>query len=197
VYLRQVVDPEGSLMRRRHALAALCPILVILAALGSATGAAAGGGCHSSTETIASEGSSAVVKIDGCTYAPSITRVPVGTEVRWVNNSGQIHDVTGRRWQWQSRALGAGESYARRFTAVGVFPYSCSLHPGMAGMVVVDSPAVDAQLASDVEGPESESASESGAPDPPAGFVAAGGVGILLGTVFGGVVVSRRRRGPA
>jgi hypothetical protein len=44
VYRRQIVDPEGSQMRRRHALALLCPILVLLAALGSATGAAAGGG---------------------------------------------------------------------------------------------------------------------------------------------------------
>jgi hypothetical protein len=84
---------------------------------------------------------------------------------------------------------------------MGVFPYSCSLHPGMAGVVVVDASAVDAQLASDVEGPGSEPGSEpasgKAAPDGTSGFVAAGGVGILLGTVFGGVLVSRRRRGPA
>ena len=75
-------------MRRNdHLSLALLPFVLLLgwAAAGAAL---AGGGCHGGERTTATEGSATVVKIDGCTFAPTVTRVPVGAEVTFLNTSG-------------------------------------------------------------------------------------------------------------
>jgi plastocyanin len=179
---------------RRHArlLIASVPLLVVvgLAAAGVAT---AGGGCHAATEPIASEGNSATVKIDGCTFAPTITHVAVGTEVRFINASGVPHDVTGRKSAWASDTLDDGATYKHRFIEPGLYPYSCSLHPGMAGVVVVGSP--DLSLANDVQAaPVAPVAADVRAGDAMLPILAAGGLGILAGALVAGAVVSRRQR---
>ncbi len=124
-------------MRRHYRLLlATIPLLVLLGLAGVGV-ATAGGGCHAEVEAIPTEASATTVKIDGCTYAPTITRVPVGAEVRFINDSGQPHDVTGRKFAWGSGELSNGESFSYRFRTPGMYPYSCSLHPGMAGVVIV------------------------------------------------------------
>jgi plastocyanin len=180
-------------MRRRTALFLIVlPFLLVLgwAAAGSAL---AGGGCHKQVEAYASEASGATtIKLDGCTFAPSITRVPVGTEVKWVNAADQVHDVVGRKFEWGSEALANGQSFTHRFATAGVYPYSCSFHPGMAGMVVVGAPTADVQLTSDVQAPTTEpTASDTAGSMVP--IAAAGGLGLLGGLLLGGLIVSRRR----
>jgi plastocyanin len=133
-------------MRRRITLLLTGLPLVLMLGWAAAGAVLAGGGCHpeGATDTIAGEGSGTTVKLDGCTFAPTITRVPVGAEVRWINDSSSPHDVTGRRFEWGSEQLSTGDSFSRRFAEAGVYPYSCSLHPGMAGVVVVGAPATAA-----------------------------------------------------
>jgi len=137
-------------MRRRTALFIVTiPFLLVLGWAAAGT-ALAGGGCHGEDEATTTEGSSSVVRLQGCTFGPTITRVPVGTEVRWVNVAGQTHDVVGRRFEWGSEALDNGQSFTHRFATAGIYPYSCSFHPGMAGIVVVGGPAsADAALRRD------------------------------------------------
>ena len=68
-------------MRRRTALfLATVPFLLVLGWAAAGT-ALAGGGCHGEEEATTTEGSSSVVRLQGCTFGPTITRVPVGTEV--------------------------------------------------------------------------------------------------------------------
>jgi plastocyanin len=178
-------------MRRHYRLLIASVPLLVLLGLASAGVVSAGGGCHAEVEPIAKEGSSTTVKIDGCTFAPTITRVPVGMEVRFINDSGSTHDVTGRKSSWGSGQLDIGESYTHRFTAPGIYPYSCSLHPGMAGVVVAGSP--DLSLASDVQVVPSEPTASVSA-DATISIVAAGGLGLLAGALVAGGIVSRRRR---
>jgi plastocyanin len=180
-------------MRRTVRLSiALVPFVLVLgwAAAGVAL---AGGGCHTDPEPTATEGSATVVTIDGCTFAPTITRVHVGSEVRWVNASGAPHDVTGRKFVWGSDQLFNGDSYTHRFGTSGMYPYSCSLHPGMAGVVVVGAP-VAANEAVDIA-PVSATipAAPTSAGDSTLPILAAGGLGILAGALIAGSVVSRRR----
>jgi plastocyanin len=175
-------------MRRRTALFLITvPFLLVLgwAAAGSAL---AGGGCHQEVEASATEASAATtVKLDGCTFAPTITRVPVGTEIKWINVTDGVHDVVGRKFEWSSQALERGQTYAHTFAKPGVYPYSCSFHPGMAGMVVVGSPATadtaDIQQAAAVE-PVNTGSSSDGSAVP---LVAAGAVGLLGGLALGAV----------
>lgn len=176
--MRGVVVLSGSLL----ALAALMAV---------APAARAGGGCHPSEgrEPVAAYGSNAEVRIDGCAFLPAIDRVPVGTEVTFRNSANAPHDVTGRMWAWQSPMLEPGDSYSRTFGEPGIYPYSCSLHPGMAGIIEVGD--TDAELVS-AAAPASAKAGEASADFAP---VAAGAFGLALGALAGSLVRRRRTEG--
>jgi plastocyanin len=180
-------------MRRRLlATIATLPLLVILglAAAGIAT---AGGGCHGGTGT-PSAASSTVVKIDGCVFLPTIDQVPVGSTVTFLNSGTSPHDVTGRQGEWGSPTLEIGASFAHRFTAAGIYPYSCSLHPGMAGMVVVGP--IDMELASAVQPtpPATATPAAAVATGSPVPVVAAAGAGLLVGVLGAGLLLRRREQ---
>jgi plastocyanin len=177
-------------MRRR--LLASIATLPLLAVLGLAVAgiASAGGGCHGGTGT-PSAASAAVVKIDGCTFLPTIDQVPVGATVTFLNSADVPHDVTGRSGSWGSQTLESGGSYAHRFTEAGMYPYSCSLHPGMAGVVVVGP--TDMTLASDVQPapPAAPAAVAGGSPIP---IALAAGAGLAVGALGAGLLLRRREQ---
>lgn len=176
---------------------ALLPFILVLGWAATSV-ALAGGGCHAQVEAIPSEAAVQTVKLDGCTFAPTITRVPVGSEVRWINASGQTHDVTGRKYEWGSDQLNDGQSFTHRFAKAGLYPYSCSLHPGMAGVVIVGSSLAGAADTADAADITPVSATTPVAPssagDSPAPYLAAGGLGLVAGLGFGAAAVNRRRR---
>jgi plastocyanin len=173
-------------MRRRIALfLTTAPFLLVLgwAAAGAAL---AGGGCHANGPSAArpTEAQATTVKIDGCTFAPTITRVPAGTDVRFINSSLAPHDIVGRDHAWGTDSLESGEQFSYRFATSGVYPYSCSLHPGMAGVVVVGSPAVAvddaAQVAAVEPAPTSAATDDLTIP-----IVAVAGISLLAGAALG------------
>lgn len=175
-------------MRRRLLVSiAAVPFLLFLGLI-AAGAATAGGGCHGGT-VVPSEATSTVVKIDGCTFLPAVTRVPIGTEVRFLNTGMGPHDVSGGSGGWGSPILEPGRSFAHRFVRAGVYPYSCSLHPGMAGVVAV-GPS-DLALASDVQlVPAQPTAATPG--DSPLPVALAGGLGLLAGALGAGLILRRR-----
>jgi plastocyanin len=157
--------------------------------------ASAGGGCHQGAGAAPAEGNATVIKIDGCTFAPTVSRVAVGTDVRFVNSSPQQHNVTGRNFEWGSDTLENGQSFSHRFAAPGVYPYSCSLHPGMAGVVIVGSPAAVAPAdAAVVPVSANAPATPAAVDNSPIPYLAAGGLGLLAGVGFGAAAVARRHR---
>jgi plastocyanin len=171
-------------MRRRITLLLTGVPLILLLGWAAAGAALAGGGCHGENGATATEAASSVVMLDGCTFAPTITRVPAGTEVRWLNKSGQIHDVTGHRFEWGSDALVDGASFAHRFASTGIYAYSCSLHPGMAGIVVVGSPAVAVEDAAQVAAVEPTATSPTSS-DTTVPIVAVAAISLLAGAALG------------
>ncbi len=94
-------------------------------------------------------------------YYPEILTVDVGDTVTWTIQSMEPHTITfgpqegpnpptvtggdapeggstyGGQGVVSSGFITLGESYTLTFTAAGVFPYHCALHPGMAGVIVV------------------------------------------------------------
>ena len=183
-------------MRRSLAVLSMTIPLIAVVVLTAAGAVLAGGGCHGelARDAVPSEASESVVKLDGCTYAPTITRVPIGTEVRFVNDSNTYHDVTGRDGAWASGQLVQGAAFSHRFVDAGLYPYSCSLHPGMAGVVVVGSPL--AAAAAPLEPDAAPAAAVSGTPTaettPLLPIAAAGGLGLLAGALATAIVVTRR-----
>jgi hypothetical protein len=78
---------------------------------------------------------------DALTFAPARVTVGRGAEVAWDNASSVAHDVTadlsGYFGNGTPGGVGPGQTYRATFPQAGRFGYSCSLHDGMRGTVVV------------------------------------------------------------
>jgi plastocyanin len=103
---------------RRALAAAACASLV--AALGAR---AAGGGAD--------------VTIPARLFAPGELDVLAGAVVTWRNADSRSHTVTSDTDLFDSGALAPGSAFSRAFAATGVFPYHCTIHRSMRGVVRV------------------------------------------------------------
>jgi plastocyanin len=77
------------------------------------------------------------VTIGNFTFEPAALTVKVGTTVTWKNHDDIPHTVVSAG-KFRSKALDTDDSYAFTFTAAGDYPYFCSLHPHMTGMIKVE-----------------------------------------------------------
>jgi plastocyanin len=181
-------------MRRRFSIVTrLAPLaLLTAAALSAPTLTTAGGGCHGDIGSVYTEGSATVVRMDVCDFAPTVSRVPVGAEVRFLNTDQVPHIVIGRRLTWASAELSPGAEFVQRFDAAGTYPYMCSFHPGMVGAIVVDDAAAATEPSME---PSLVAATTTGdADDGPAVAVLIGAGALVLGAGLGmGLVLGRRR----
>jgi len=120
-------------MRRRIVMISI--LGVILGAFWPTGPATAGGGCHD--PQFGDEKTDEVKMGDLCFY-PTVARVEPGTEVTWRNGDPVTHMVIGSGGAWGSPdELASNGRTSFTFDESGVFPYSCPIHPGMVGAVVV------------------------------------------------------------
>ncbi len=79
------------------------------------------------------------VGMSGLAFVPSTLTIQVGENVTWTNNEAVTHTVVSDNATdpFSSGVLSYGQTYTHRFNQVGVFPYHCSLHPGMTGTITV------------------------------------------------------------
>jgi hypothetical protein len=79
------------------------------------------------------------------TFTPNSVTVAVGGTVTW--GFAIEHNVlfSGAGAPQDIGVTGSG-SVARVFNTAGTFPYTCSLHAGMSGTVLVASPSIFAQM---------------------------------------------------
>lgn len=173
----------------RRILALASTALLGLAAIAAPALVQAGGGCHDDGSVYMEGEGTTVIRMDVCSFAPTVSRVPVGTTVRFLNTSTIDHAVLGRSTTWGSDILSPGKEFSERFDAAGTYPYACPLHPGMLGAIVVggDQAAVPAAAAVT----EGSAENERPAADVSA-FAMAGLFGLAVG-VGSGLVVARSR----
>jgi plastocyanin len=69
-------------------------------------------------------------------FDPQSVTVAAGTGVTWTNNDSAAHTVTFTGGPDLGQ-FGTGDSVSRSFDSAGEFDYVCTIHPGMAGTVVV------------------------------------------------------------
>lgn len=128
-------------------------------AFASVATVAAGGGCapEDSTHT---RGTGTAVSIKGCKFAPVVLSAPAGATVKWTHlDQYPPHNIHGLGWGMSmGRYLEPGGTYTTTFDKPGIYPYQCSLHPGMSGVVIVG----DGQLAD--SGPAPQLAAATAAP---------------------------------
>lgn len=161
--------------------------------------ATAGGGCHSINETITQgrgfKGPS--VPMQACAYTPTILFVDPGAQVIWVNKDPVGHTVTGALLSWGSDApILPGETVSYRFEEAGVYPYYCTIHPGMAGAVVVGDIDMARRSVEPVAGEEVQAVASGRRGPPPAspatrdaGFSAGSALTIALLSLLGGLAL--------
>ena len=144
-----------------------------------------------------------VIRMDVCSFSPTINRVPVGATVRFLNTSNVEHAVAGRAGTWGSAILPVGTEFSETFDAAGTYPFSCPLHPGMVGAIVVGgaaaAPAATAASDPAVTAPDAQAVSATTTtgsdPAPLAAAALAGlGLGAIVGVFGAGVIATRRRR---
>lgn len=188
---------------RRVSIAAVL-ILVALGAL-PVTPATAGGGPYCGGLT---DETTTTVGLSKNCFVPTITRIDPGERVRFVNKDLAEHTVTGTQLTWgDTTYLHQGDSVAYTFDDEGTFPYTCILHPGMVGAIVVGdgrgdglgtvtggviSQGTDAKEGSLSEGEVGGGTSASETPAAPPWSIVMAAIGALVLLAFGSLPIRKR-----
>ncbi len=104
-------------------------VLAMIAVTMGVTAAHAGGGGHCEP----SEGDAGVVELSGACFLPSTLHADTGETITFVNRDPVPHNVTGTGWG-QYEDLAQGERFTTSFADPGIYPFACTLHPGMNGV---------------------------------------------------------------
>ena len=70
-------------------------------------------------------------------YAPNPITIAAGGSVTWTNNDSTTHTATASNGAWSSGSIGPGGKFTMTFQTAGSFPYHCTIHPTMTGILVV------------------------------------------------------------
>jgi len=81
--------------------------------------------------------STATVQIDNFTFTPATLTVAAGTTVTWKNEDDSPHRIGDKDGTFKSAALDTDDTFSHIFATPGVYPYICTIHPYMAGKIVV------------------------------------------------------------
>jgi plastocyanin len=171
-------------MRRAHRIATVAMLGTIGALAGVSTATAGGGGHCAPTEDRGDR-----VELEGACFTPTTLHTDPGTTITFVNRDPYAHNVSGTGWG-NYEDMNQGDRFTTSFADEGLYPFACTLHPGMTGVIVVGDDA-GAAAVSDVQ---PLAASTSPAPSD-GDWIAAGAVGLAVGAAAGaGLVAVRRRR---
>lgn len=116
-------------------------LALVLAACGQADGPASDGVDVDPTREASGD---TEIEIMGFAFGQEEITVPAGTTVTWVNNDGVGHTVThGEDGQPAAEALldepiSAGGRVSFTFDEPGTYAITCTIHPSMNMIVVVD-----------------------------------------------------------
>jgi len=79
------------------------------------------------------------VFIQGMAFTPSTITVSAGTTITWTNKDGVTHNVTSNTaGLFSSGPINPNKTFSKLFSTPGTFGYTCTLHAGMNGSVVVN-----------------------------------------------------------
>jgi hypothetical protein len=119
--------------------------------------------------------------------------------VTWVNADPFVHNITANGWGHYDD-LKPSERFTAAFDEPGLYPFACTYHPGMSGVIVVGSgsgPGNGTTVAvADLAAPDTTA--PVAALDSPAdqrGWLAPAAIGTAVGILAGlGIAAARRRR---
>ena len=77
------------------------------------------------------------VVIEALKFSPPMLEVKAGDTVIWKNEDAFPHNVSAENKGFRSPNIQSGQSWKFKASSVGVFPYVCTLHPGMKAVLTV------------------------------------------------------------
>ncbi len=127
--------------RRLRALAGASILAIVtLAALAAAPAALAGDPCfHGYSIPPTTTAATGEVRMELCAFVPTNVLVEPGATLTFINTTGEVHLLTGANQTWGDREkeIRPGESVSVTFENAGVYAFSCAIHRGMTGAVIV------------------------------------------------------------
>ena len=127
---------------KRIGLLMLAALALAAAGCGSSNKSSSSASATSSpapATSTASGGGGGTVTIDmkNIQFSPSSATVKVGQTVKWVNEDGAPHNVTGG--PLKSKTFGKGGSFTFTPKKAETISYVCTVHPGMKATLTVTS----------------------------------------------------------
>lgn len=114
-------------------------LLAGLAVVGAGPASAGGGGGGGHCPDPLAEATGTEVEMQDACFTPATLHVAAGELVTFRNLDPFPHNIAPAGWRWgHIDDLRQGETYRTRFDDAGVYPFACSLHPGMTGAIVVE-----------------------------------------------------------
>ena len=89
---------------------------------------------------VAAVTNTATVNIDNFAFAPAALTVTAGTTVTWKNEDDSPHRIGEKNGTFKSAALDTDEIFSHTFAVPGEYAYICTIHPYMAGKIIVQPP---------------------------------------------------------
>jgi plastocyanin len=92
------------------------------------------------TQVTVTPGEQASVSVAALAFTPDTARIVVGGTVLWRNPlDGEVHDIVFEAVPGAPANVEAADGFqvVRVFNSVGTFPYQCTIHPEMRGVVIV------------------------------------------------------------
>jgi plastocyanin len=77
------------------------------------------------------------VDIEALKFSPPALEVRAGDTVIWKNKDAFPHNVIAENKGFRSADIQSGQSWKFKAGSKGVFPYVCTLHPGMKAVLTV------------------------------------------------------------
>ena len=77
------------------------------------------------------------VEIEAMKFSPATLEVKAGDTVIWKNKDAFPHNAAAENKGFRSADIQSGQSWRFKAGNKGVFPYVCTLHPGMKAVLIV------------------------------------------------------------
>ena len=77
------------------------------------------------------------IVVKGFMFNPTPLTVKAGSTVTWTNMDDEPHTVVSNTALFRSGALDTKESFSFKFAQPGTYHFTCSIHPRMVGVIVV------------------------------------------------------------
>jgi plastocyanin len=88
---------------------------------------------------VAAATNTATVNIDNFAFGPATLTVTAGTTVTWKNEDDSPHRIGDKNRTFKSAALDTDDTFSHTFAVPGEYAYICTIHPYMAGTIIVKS----------------------------------------------------------